>query len=162
MYRVMFREAQRGKVLEQFVFLNGCYLLSLDGTQYFSSTKIHCLACLEKTNAKTGVVTYSHQMLGAALVHPDRREVIPLCPEPITKQDGNTKNDCERNAVKRFVKQFRRDHPHLDVIVIEDGPSSNAPIFASYSDSTCISCWASQPMTMRGCFESSTRQRGLD
>jgi hypothetical protein len=126
-YRAMFREAQRGKVLEPFVFLDGCYLLSLDGTQYFSSTTIHCPACLEKTNAKTGVVTYSHQLLGAAIVHPDRREVIPLCPEPITKQDGATKNDCERNAAKRFVKQFRRDHPHLGVIVIEDGLSSNAP-----------------------------------
>ena len=126
-YRMLFQEAQRGKLLEEFVFLEGCYLLSLDGTQYVSSTKIHCPSCLEKTNSKTGEVTYSHQMLGAALVHPDRSEVIPLCPEPITKQDGETKNDCERNAAKRFLTQFRREHPHLGVIVIEDGLSSNAP-----------------------------------
>jgi hypothetical protein len=26
---------------------------------------------------RNGTVTYRHQMLGAALVHPDRREVIP-------------------------------------------------------------------------------------
>jgi hypothetical protein len=26
-------------------------------------------------------------------VHPDFREVIPLMPEPILKQDGETKND---------------------------------------------------------------------
>jgi hypothetical protein len=30
-------------------------------------------------------------MLGAVLVHPDRREVIPLAPEPILKGDGATK-----------------------------------------------------------------------
>jgi hypothetical protein len=32
-------------------------------------------------------------MLGAALVHPDQRAVIPLMPEPIIKQDGRGKND---------------------------------------------------------------------
>lgn len=126
-YSALFREAQRGKVLESFVFLDDCYLLSLDGTQYVSSTTIHCPSCLEKTNAKTGDSTYFHQMLGAAIVHPDRHEVIPVFPEPIVKQDGETKNDCERNAAKRFLARFRTAHPHLKVIVIEDGLSSNAP-----------------------------------
>jgi len=48
-------------------------------------------------------------------------------PEPIVKQDGTEKNDCERNAAKRFVSKFRQDHPHLKVIVTEDSLSSNAP-----------------------------------
>ena len=60
-------------------------------------------------------------------MHPDFKEVIPLAPEPIIKQDGQTKNDCERNAAKRFLAQFRQDHPHLPVIVIEDALSANAP-----------------------------------
>jgi hypothetical protein len=126
-YSGIFRHLQRGKALESFVFLQGCYLLSVDGTQYFSSKAIHCDSCLESTNAKTGEVTYSHQLLGAALVHPDRPEVIPVFPESITTQDGADKNDCERNAGKRFVTQFRRDHPHLPVIVTEDGLGSNGP-----------------------------------
>ncbi len=66
-------------------------------------------------------------MLGAAIVHPDLKEVIPLAPEPIIKQDGETKNDCERNAAKRFFEQLRKDHPHLPLIVTEDALSSNAP-----------------------------------
>ena len=74
-----------------------------------------------------GTVTYSHQMLGVAFIHPDKREVIPLMPEPIVQQDGTEKNDCERNAAKRFVSKFRQDHPHLKVIVTEDSLSSNAP-----------------------------------
>ena len=123
----IFRRAQRGKVLEKLVFMDNCYLLSLDGTQYFSSKTIHCSLCLEKVNSKTGEITYSHQMLGAAIVHPDCHEVLPVCPEPIEKQDGETKNDCERNAAKRFLARFRATHPHLGVIVIEDGLSSNAP-----------------------------------
>src|SRR6266403_4346655 len=125
-FKAAFRQLQRGKALEEMVFFKGCYLLALDGTGYFSSKKIHCQSCLEKHH-RDGSMTYSHQMLGAALIHPDRREVIPLMPEPIVKQDGSEKNDCERNAAKRFVTKFRRDHPHLKVIVTEDSLSANAP-----------------------------------
>lgn len=126
-YKNVFRELQRGKELEKFVFMESCYLLTVDGTGYFSSNKVHCEGCLEKVNSKTGEVTYYHQMLGAAIVHPKRKEVIPLAPEPIIKQDGETKNDCERNAAKRFFEQLRRDHPHLPLIITEDALSSNAP-----------------------------------
>lgn len=122
----IFRCLQRGKMLEHFVYLDGCYLVSLDGTGYFSSTKIHCASCLEKHH-RNGTVSYSHQLLGATLVHPDLKEVIPLAPEPIIQQDGHTKNDCERNATRRWLKQFRKEHPHLRVIVVEDALSANAP-----------------------------------
>jgi hypothetical protein len=122
----VFRCLQRGKVLEHFVYLDGYYLVSLDGTGYFSSTKIHCASCLEKHH-RGGGITYSHQLLGATLVHPDLKEVIPLAPEPIIQQDGHTKNDCERNATRRWLKQFRQEHPHLPIIVVEDALSANAP-----------------------------------
>jgi hypothetical protein len=39
-----------------------------------------------------GRVTYYHQMLAGVLVHPDHKEAIPFCPEPISKADGSTKN----------------------------------------------------------------------
>ncbi len=126
LYQDIFRELQRGKVLEKMVFMNGCYLLSPDGTGYFSSDKIHCDSCLE-TKTKSGKITYNHQMLGVAIVHPDFKEVIPLAPEPIIKQDGTTKNDCEINASKRLLKKLRTVHPHLPLIVVEDGLYSNAP-----------------------------------
>src|SRR5277367_2951073 len=122
----VFRCLQRGKVLEHFVYLDGSYLVSLDGTSYFSSTKIHCASCLEKQH-RGGGITYSHQLLGATLVHPNLKEVIPLAPEPIIQQDGHTKNDCERNATRRWLKKFREEHPHLRVIIVEDALSANAP-----------------------------------
>src|SRR5499426_3698931 len=125
-FKSVFRQLQRGKALEEMVFLDGHYLLALDGTGYFSSTTIHCASCLHKVH-RNGSVTYSHQMLGAALIHPDVRAVIPLMPEPIEKHDGMDKNDCERNAAKRFVVKLRQDHPHLKFIVTEDSLSSNAP-----------------------------------
>jgi len=127
LFNDVLRQLQRGKALESFVFEKGCYLLSLDGTEYFSSKTIHCASCQCRKNKNTDEVTYYHQMLGAVLVHPDHKEVIPLAPEPIVKQDGDNKNDCERNASKRLLQKIRREHPHLPLIVVEDGLASNAP-----------------------------------
>ena len=58
LFKDVFRQLQRGKALEPFVFHEGCYLLSLDGTGYFSSRNIHCPSCMRKTS-KNGTVTYS-------------------------------------------------------------------------------------------------------
>jgi hypothetical protein len=88
----IFRQLQRGKALEAMTFLDGHYLLALDGTGYFSSQTMHCASCLQKVH-RHGAITYFHQMLGAAMMHPDRRAVMPLLPEPIVKHDGTDKND---------------------------------------------------------------------
>ncbi|MBM9617054.1 transposase [Desulfobulbus rhabdoformis] len=126
LFKDAFRQLQRGKMLEQMVFMQDSYLLNLDGTGYFSSNKLYSDACMEKIH-KNGKRTYYLQAVGAAIVHPNFKEVIPLCPEVIRKQDGQTKMDCERNAIKRFLEKFRQDHPHLKVIINEDALSSNAP-----------------------------------
>ncbi len=125
-YQALFAQLQRGKGLEGFAYLDGHYLLSLDGTGYFSSKTVHCAHCGERRH-RDGSVTYYHQTLGAVLVHPDHGEVFPLAPEPILKQDGAKKNDCERNAAKRLLSDLRRAHPHLKLIVVEDALASNAP-----------------------------------
>lgn len=74
-----------------------------------------------------GQVTYYHNMFCAAIVHPDKKIVLPFAPEPIIKTDGATKNDCERNASKRLYADARREHPHLKFIVVEDSLASNVP-----------------------------------
>ncbi len=125
-FKKMFAKLQRGKCLEGFEFLEGYYLASLDGTGEFSSSNVCCPQCCKKEH-KDGSVTYYHQMLGACIVHPDQPNVIPLCPEFIQNGDGAAKNDCERNAAKRFIEHFKREHPHLRVIVLGDGLASNAP-----------------------------------
>ena len=120
----LFHILQRSKELES--WLNGHYILSIDGTGYFSSDKVHCQNCCEKRR-RDGTITYYHQMLGAVLVHPERKEVFPFAPEPIKKEDGSVKNDCERNAAKRLLEGVRREHPRLKLIVVEDGLASNGP-----------------------------------
>jgi len=66
-------------------------------------------------------------MLGAAMIQPDFRDVLPLMPEPIVQPDGTAKHDGERQAAKRFIATLRQDHPHLTFIITEDSLSSNAP-----------------------------------
>ena len=125
-FKKIFSHLQRGKVLEDYRYLDGHYIVSIDGTGQYTSTQVHCKNCCEKKH-RSGEITYYHQMLGAAIVHPDKRVVIPLAPEPITKRDGATKNDCERNASRRLLMDLRREHPHLKVLVVEDALASNYP-----------------------------------
>ena len=127
LFKSVVQQLQRGKELEKMKYMGKYYLVSLDGTGYFKSEKVHCDNCLEKYYKKSGKTIYSHQMLGGAIVHPDRKEVIPLAPEPIIKQDGSEKNDCERNAAKRFLAKLREEYPRLPIIIIEDALSANAP-----------------------------------
>lgn len=121
----LFSKLQRAELLEKYQVLNGHYALSSDGTGYFSSKTVHCENCMQKKSGSE--ITYYHQMYGVSLVHPDNKVVIPLMPEPIMNQDGNSKNDCELNASKRFWNDFRREHPHLKAIAVEDSLYSKAP-----------------------------------
>ena len=122
----VFRQLQRGQALEPRVCLDDHDWLSLDGTGYFAATMMHGASCLHKT-PRHGRVTYAHQRWGAAMVHPDVREVIPLMPEPLVTQDGTDNHDGERHAAKRFMTKWRQDHPHRTCIVTEESLSANAP-----------------------------------
>ena len=126
-FKRLFALAQRGGVLKEYEWLGGRHVLSVDGTGHFSSPTVHCDNCCVK-NRRDGSVEYYHQSLCAVLVHPERREVLPVVPpEPILKTDGARKNDCERNASKRLLTALRREHPHLPLLVVEDGLASNGP-----------------------------------
>lgn len=201
-FKVLFAQVQRGKVLEDYTYMDGHYLLPMDGTSFFSSPTIHCENCCVKQrnrpklvyakniptegnkfkpytyilvermhvgwglfyvneshemveiglqnlpglrsylivrtrrelesprvrkiieayhNERYGrAVTYYHNMMCAAIVHPDTKIVLPFAPEPILKTDGTTKNDCEQNATKRLIADIRREHPHLKLIAVQD------------------------------------------
>src|ERR671926_1849809 len=64
-FKQVFTHLQRRQALHEMEFVQGHYLLALDGTGYFSSQQIHCESCIE-THHRNGAVTYAHHMLGAA------------------------------------------------------------------------------------------------
>ena len=47
-YSDYFRRLQRSKQLDRYQFYQGSYLITIDGSQYFNSEKIHCRLCLSK------------------------------------------------------------------------------------------------------------------
>ncbi len=121
-----FRLLQRGKRLESYRILGDYYLITIDGSGYFSSPKICCDGCLKK-ESKNGAVRYEHQILQAALMKPGRRQVIPLAPEEIRNTDGHKKQDCEINAGKRLLKKIRNSHCKLKIIINGDSLYSKQP-----------------------------------
>lgn len=88
--------------LAPFQRLGGRVLVALDGTEHFCSRKIHCPQCSRRRRADGGT-EYFHSFLGASVVAPGHAQVLPLPPEFLAPQDGAAKQDCERNAAKRWL-----------------------------------------------------------
>ena len=70
--------------LRDYQSFTGGLLCSLDGTQYFSSTQIHCSQCTVIVK-ETGT-RYAHTVLIPALVRPGKAEVLVMEPEFIMPQ----------------------------------------------------------------------------
>jgi len=89
MFNWVYQVLQRGGYLKPYQCLGGHLLVALDGTQYFSSQKIHCQQCSTRTH-KNGRITYCHSAILLVIVAPGQSQVIALAPEFITPQDGSS------------------------------------------------------------------------
>jgi hypothetical protein len=121
-----FAVLQRGTHLEPYRFLEEHYLVTLDASGYFSSEDICCSGCLRK-ESKSGKIRYEHQIVQAALMHPDMKQVIPLAPEAVRNTDGSEKQDCEIKAGKRLLRKLRKSHPKLKITIVGDSLYSKQP-----------------------------------
>lgn len=110
----------------QFQVLDGRLVLSLDGVEHFRSTRVHCQACLTKDSKSQGRV-YFHQMLCGSIVKPGESTVFVAVAEPIVKQDGATKNDCEQNAARRVIDRLPAYYPGEKFLVVADSLYSRGP-----------------------------------
>lgn len=138
-YQIIFKKIflylQRSKSLELFEFIKinntPHYLIAVDGTGYFRSEKISCDNCLNYDHVDSDgnvTVKYGHNMLAGSIVTPNLNQVISLYPEAIIKQDGQSKNDSEQVAFRRFLFNFKKDHPRLKAIFSLDALYANGPI----------------------------------
>ncbi|VAX23616.1 hypothetical protein MNBD_IGNAVI01-3169 [hydrothermal vent metagenome] len=128
-----FEKLRRGKHLEPYQILPGQYLCAIDGVYHHSSDNIHCDQCLTRTH-KDGSITYHHGVLQGAFMHPDKKQIVPVMPEPIANGDGQKKQDCEINAAKRFIRKLKADHPRLGMIITGDGLFSKGPMIRQVLD----------------------------
>ncbi len=156
-----FRLLQRGNQLQPFQFLDEGYLLPIDGTQYFSSETINCSSCLTKVY-KNGTINYSHKVLGASIVHPEKKQVIPLAPEPIKNSDGSKKQDCEINAGKRFLNRIRKEHPKLEIVITADDLYSRQPFIESLNQNRMSYILIAKPSSHKALFDQIIEKEDLD
>lgn len=117
---------ERG-ILEKYEVLGGQWLIPLDGTEYFSSQRLHCQQCSHRTH-KNGKVTYFHTALLPVIVSPHCESVISLDPEFITPQDGHDKQDCEIEAAKRWLKRHTELFEAQKVTLLGDDLYSRQPL----------------------------------
>jgi hypothetical protein len=117
--------------LEPYRSINGDLLVALDGTQYFSSSTIHCDKC-RVTQHKNGTVTYSHGVVTPVIVAPGNPRVIPLEPAFITPQDGHDKQDCENAAAKRWLSEYGPRYRALGVTVLGDDLYCKQPLCEAF------------------------------
>ena len=117
--------------LESYRSINGDLLMAMDGTEYFSSSKIHCDQC-SVTEHKNGSITYSHTVVTPVIVAPGNPRVIPLEPEFVTPQDGHEKQDCENAAAKRWLSVYGARYSALGVTVLGDDLYCKQPLCEAF------------------------------
>jgi hypothetical protein len=126
---LFFKAVEAAGPLTRFQCLGGRMLIALDGTQHFCSRKITCQQCSARRRSDGGT-EYFHSFLGATLVAPGHKQVLPLPPEFIVPRDGAEKQDCERNAAKRWLARHGATVAHLRPIYLGDDLFACQPIAA--------------------------------
>ena len=122
---VFFQAIATEGVLDPFRRLADRVLIALDGTEHFCSRKIHCQRCSTRRRSDGGT-EYFHAYLGASIVAPGHQQVLPLPPEYMAPQDGAEKQDCERNAAKRWLASHGPTVRHLRPVFLgEPGQGSS-------------------------------------
>lgn len=116
--------------LAPFQRLGGRVMIALDGTEHHCSRKIHCPQCSHRRRSDGGT-EYFHSFLGASIVAPGHAQVLSLPPEFIVSQDGAEKQDCERNAAKRWLAKHGPRVAHLRPIYLGDDLFACQPIAAA-------------------------------
>ena len=126
LFRAFVLRLRQAGVIRQYHYWQQFVIVSIDGVEHFSSTKVHCPRCTTRTH-RNGVVSYHHAGLAAVLLHPDQPEVFPIDFEPILRPDGAKKNDCERTAAYRLCEQLEESYHDLPILLVEDAFYANAP-----------------------------------
>jgi hypothetical protein len=125
-FHTIFQRLKTGGYLQAYQAFANNLLIGLDGVHYFSSHTLHCPEC--NVTQHDEQVTYSHSALLPVLVAPGNPQVISLEPEFITPQDGATKQDCEQNAIKRWIERNAHRFQPFPVTILTDDLHCKQPI----------------------------------
>ena len=132
-FREIYHRLDQAGVLQDFRSHAHCLLIAMDGTEYFSSKKIHCGNCSSR-ELSNGAINYYHSVLTPVIVKAGNERVIALEPEYITPQDGKEKQDCEIEAGKRWLDKHGDFYAAQGVIMLGDDLYSRQPYCQKLKD----------------------------
>jgi len=132
-YQWVMDELKKTGHLQPFRCYQGTYLIALDGLTYHSSTKISCPNCSQRKDNQ-GEIHYYHSAIAPVMVKPGSPHVLPLPPEFIVPQDGHKKQDCEREAAKRWLTQHAHRYAPGSVTYLGDDLYDNEPLCRSIAE----------------------------
>lgn len=132
-YRMVFERLEAGGLLEAFRAHAGSLLVALDGTEYFSSQKVHCEQCSHRQLAN-GKTNYYHSVITPVIVQAGHEHVLSLEPEFIVPQDGMEKQDCEIEASKRWLHKHGEYYAKRNVALLGDDLYSRQPFCQEAKD----------------------------
>ena len=118
---------------QAFARLDDRILVAWDGTEYFCSQQLGCPHCLTRKRANGKIENY-HTLLATTALAPGHSKVVPLFPEFIAPQDGAEKQDCERNAAKRWHAQHADRLRPLHPVYLGDDLFACQPIVKMLMD----------------------------
>ena len=122
-------------LLDAYRFGDDHLVVSIDGVHHYAFKKVKCPHCLEQHH-RDGTVRYRHSLLSAALVCPGKSEDFVIDNEPIVRQDGTTKNDCERSAAKRLFASLSDICISKSIFYVLDALYVCAPIVKQITQSS--------------------------
>lgn len=132
-YRLVLERLEAGGILETFRSHAHSLLVALDGTEYFSSQKIHCEQCSHRQLAN-GKTDYYHSVITPVIVQAGNEHVLSLEPEFIVPQDGQEKQDCEIEASKRWLRTHGAYYAQQNVTLLGDDLYSRQPFCQAVKD----------------------------
>ena len=107
--------------------LGGRALIALDGSEHFASRKIHC-PCCSRRRLSDGETEYFHSFVGANMVAPGQKTILPLPPEFVRPQDGAKKQDSEPAAARRWLARHGPRFAWLRPIYLGDDLYAHQPM----------------------------------
>jgi len=139
----VFEQLRTGGYLNAYQGHLGPWLCALDGTQYFSSQKIHCEQCT--TRVSNGRTYYAHSLVAPLIVAPGENRVIALEPEFVSPQDGSEKQDCELRAAERWLARNARRFAPGSLTLLGDDLYCHQPFCELVLDHQCHFAFTCKP-----------------
>ena len=114
------------RTLHKFRLLDKYFCVAIDGSGVYTYDKEPYEGCPSKTSRR-GKKTWTQNVLEAKIVCPNGFS-LSIATEWLKNEDGHEKQDCEQKALKKLLKNLKKDFPRLSICILLDGLFASGPV----------------------------------